>query len=230
MSSAPTVTAAASRPRTSAKRRGATSWGKHHLGIAIAGAVVGFALPAHAQQFTGPRVELSAGYDSLIGDKRYQDFPHTLDGAHIRGTLGYDTAVSPRVVVGLETSIGVTHDADERVQPGADSFTFTPGRDIDVMARVGYQVEPRTLLYLKAGWTNAALKVVLREMIGQGRYDISEIRSKQDGIRAGVGLEHRLTSSIYAKVEYRYSNYGGGNLYMPDTNRHQILIGAGTRF
>ena len=61
-----------------------------------------------------------------------------------------------------------------------------------------------------------------------------------DGWRAGVGLEQSLGGKAYAKVEYRYSNYGQARLEYPsggntnnfsvDTDRHQLVAGVGVRF
>jgi outer membrane immunogenic protein len=200
------------------------------LPAVAAGAVASFVAPAGAQEFTGPRLELSAGYDSLGGDGSYEDFPDMLEGAHVRAAIGYDAPIAPRVVAGIEASIGMTHDADATVQPGEDSFTFRPGRDIDVLARLGYQVGSRTLLYVKAGWANASLELVQRELVGNGQHEVTKTSADEDGVRLGAGAEHRITDSLYAKVEYRYTSFGDGYAYQPGTERNQLLLGAGLRF
>src|SRR3546814_18059784 len=61
-----------------------------------------------------------------------------------------------------------------------------------------------------------------------------------DGYRLGAGVEQKVGSNAYAKVEYRYSNYGdarlefanGGNTdnFSVDTDRHQVVAGVGWRF
>ena len=61
-----------------------------------------------------------------------------------------------------------------------------------------------------------------------------------DGYRVGAGVEHAMGRKAYVKAEYRYSNYGDARLeyangantdnFSVDTDRHQVVIGAGVRF
>ena len=43
-------------------------------------------------------------------------------------------------------------------------------------------------------------------------------------LRVGAGVEQQLGTNLYAKAEYRYSNYEAG------IERHQVLGGVGFRF
>lgn len=185
---------------------------------------------AQAQEFSGPRVELSAGYDRLSSDGRYEDFPSKLEGAHGRVAVGYDIAVAPRLVAGLEASIGGTTGAKENVALANDRFSFRPALDVDVLARIGYQAAPQTLVYAKAGWANGALDMVQREFIGSANYEVTERHVGNNGIRLGVGVEQGITGRIYGKAEYRFTSFGDGFAYQPGAERHQLLLGVGTRF
>ena len=45
-----------------------------------------------------------------------------------------------------------------------------------------------------------------------------------DGLRVGAGVQMGLGSNLYAKGEYRYTNYES------DFSRHQVLFGLGFEF
>ena len=61
-----------------------------------------------------------------------------------------------------------------------------------------------------------------------------------DGYRLGAGVEQAIGTNTYAKLEYRYSNYGEGEVdyvngpdsgrFNLDTDRHQVVVGFGLRF
>ena len=61
-----------------------------------------------------------------------------------------------------------------------------------------------------------------------------------DGYRVGAGVEHALSPNTYAKIEYRYSNYGRASVlygsdvtsgkFDVDTDRHQAVVSYGFRF
>jgi trans-2,3-dihydro-3-hydroxyanthranilate isomerase len=195
-----------------------------------AGALMLLPQTAQAQAFTGSRIEISTGYDALESDGTYEDFPEALEGIHGRIAIGYDAAVTEDVVIGIEASIGGTRDADMNASPGADSFTFRPGRDIDVLVRAGYQLGSRTLLYMKAGWANATLELVERERLGNGHYEVTKSQAENHGLRLGTGAEFRVSDAVYVKGEYRYTRLGDGYPYHPGADRHQLLVGAGYRF
>jgi outer membrane immunogenic protein len=197
---------------------------------ALAGALTLFAASARAQDFAGPRVEVSAGYGALQSQRRYEDFPKTLEGAHGRAAIGYDARLTERLVLGIEASVGASRGAEVTAMPGNDSFTFRPGRDLDVLGRIGYQLGTRTLVYVKAGWANASVKLVQREFVGNGQYETTTSRADNDGPRLGAGVEHLLTGTVYAKAEYRHTWFGDGYSYLPGTHRDQLLLGAGLRF
>ena len=64
-----------------------------------------------------------------------------------------------------------------------------------------------------------------------------------DGLRFGAGVEQSFGSNVYAKLEYRYTNYSLGDLDVAgeeidlgdaldfvNSDRHQVLVGIGYRF
>lgn len=80
---------------------------------------------------------------------------------------------------------------------------FADYKDYGAAARIGVAVTPHLLAYGAAGYAKF-----------QGL----------DGLRVGGGLELSTGHSLYAKVEYRYSDFQHG------VGRHQGLVGVGLRF
>lgn len=185
--------------------------------IALAGAA-GLATPALAQEpaaasFAGPRVEGIVGWD------RSQGYGDHDDGALYGIAGGYDFQ-SGNLVLGVDAEV---NDSTAKDCAGAGSAAdprvcAKAGRDLYVGGRVGTVVGGRTLLYAKAGYTNARYKVSYDDgdKITDGR--------NFDGLRVGAGAEYALSRNSFLKAEYRYSNYEDG------LARHQVVGGFGFRF
>jgi len=94
------------------------------------------------------------------------------------------------------------------------------GRDLYAGGRIGTVLGGSTLLYAKAGYTNAQAKLTSDDGTGQITLD----KSNLDGVRVGAGVEHAVGPRSYVKAEYRYSNYEAG------VQRHQGMAGFGFRF
>ena len=153
------------------------------------------------------------------------------------GGVGYDAMVGNGVVLGVEgEATGSTAHADRRAY--ANDFGYgrvRPGRDLYVGGRIGFLASPTTLLYAKGGYTNAQLHV-----LAGSTNTSTDTNFKLDGYRVGAGVEHQMSASTYAKVEYRYSNYGRGQIdyagggtsgrFDVDTDRHQVAVSYGLRF
>jgi outer membrane immunogenic protein len=178
------------------------------------------AAPAMAQEnapFTGFRLEGLVGYDKLRGggDGR--------DGLAYGAAAGYDFQLGG-AVLGVEAEYMDSNTdgcANGFVVPG-DRICATARRDLYAGARVGVAVTPSTLLYAKAGYTNG--RVGLNYANPAAPAQNFRVSDNLDGIRVGAGVEQQLGTNIYAKAEYRYSNYEQG------FERHQVLGGLGFRF
>ena len=178
------------------------------------------AAPALAQDgtgqapFTGPRVEALAGWD------RVQNNGHD-DGVLYGLGAGYDFQAGG-AIVGIEAEA-----ADSSVKQCAGSRTAADprlcaktGRDLYAGARVGTVVGGSTLVYGKAGYTNARAKLTANDGTGQVTLGSTDL----DGYRVGAGVEHALGTNSFVKAEYRYSNYESG------FSRNQVVAGFGFRF
>jgi outer membrane immunogenic protein len=169
-------------------------------------ALTAVATPAFAQDqanFQGPRVEVVGGWDhaSAQGEGK--------SGFVYGGGLGYDLQRG-NTVFGIEGE--ATGSTTKETYRGVGEVKA--GRDFYVGGRLGYTVRPDTLLYVKAGYTNA--RVI-------GETADTRIARNLDGARVGAGAEYSL-GHTFAKLEYRYSNYSD------DFSRHQVVAGIGYRF
>lgn len=196
---------------------------------AIAFSTFALAAPAMAQDtspdknFNGPRAEAIVGWDHI---KDGSGSGSSSDGVTYGGALGYDFQ-SGNVVFGAEGEItgASTHNTSTSVLAANDSLRVKAGRDLYAGARVGVVVGNSTLLYAKGGYTNG--RVNTRYTAGA-----TTVRDGQnlDGWRIGAGAEFKLTDKMYAKAEYRYSNYDNLNGTSIDVDRHQVVGGIGVRF
>lgn len=174
--------------------------------IAAAIAVSALASPVLAQEtgdFSGVKATAIAGYDNIDLDIAGVD---NVDGFLYGGTLGYDIQ-SGNIVYGAELeateSTGKFSTAAGRIEAG---------RDLYAGARLGFVVGDAALLYAKAGYTNARVSIP-----GVGG-------ENGDGFRVGGGIEYKLSDKLFARGEYRYSNYEDG------VTRNQGLVSLGVNF
>jgi outer membrane immunogenic protein len=200
------------------------------------------ATPALAQDvggpFTGPRVGAILGWDGLrAGSTEDSDFrggDESADGLLYGADVGYDMAFNG-AVIGVE---GEINGSTAKVNNNIDNFGYgrvKAGRDLYIGARAGFLAGPSTLVYAKGGYTNARLDLTRRngEITADRHYNL-------DGYRIGAGVEQSMGGKAYVKAEYRYSNYGDARLeyangtntdnFSVDTDRHQVVVGAGIRF
>jgi outer membrane immunogenic protein len=215
---------------------------KAFLAAAVAASAI--ATPVFAQEvdptFTGPRIGVIGGYDQLTpGSTEDSDIDgeQKVDGFLYGVDIGYDFSIGG-LVAGIE---GEITDSTGKVRPDSANPGYigfgnvSTGRDLYAGVRVGGLVTPRTLLYAKGGYTNQRLNV----LASNGTTEREE-QFNLDGWRIGAGLEHAVSNNVYAKVEYRYSNYSEGNFEFAngattssfdiDTDRHQVVAGVGFRF
>ncbi len=176
------------------------------------------ATPALAQDkapFTGARVEGLAGWDRPQADGA------RADGVNYGVAAGYDIQAG-KALIGVEGEV-----ADSTAKDCAGSTTaadpricLKTGRDLYVGGRIGTVVGGKTLIYAKAGYTNARAKLTGDDGTGQ----VTLASRDLDGVRVGAGAEYAVGPNSFVKTEYRYSNYQDG------LSRHQVVAGFGFRF
>lgn len=185
------------------------------------------AAPAFAAPFDGPYVGAQVGFNrddighvtTDIGD---------LDGGRGRNSFtggvfaGYDYSIAPRVVVGGELGLGLTANDSLAGSVGGVPAVLDPRRQIDVTARAGYLVTPQTLVYVRGGYTNLRARVST-DSLAQSTSRTHDL----DGWTLGAGTERALSSTVSARVEYRYADLGEGH---GKYDRHQVLVGLAYHF
>jgi len=179
------------------------------------------ATPAFAQD--APNV---GGFhvDAIVGYDRSNIEDEGTNGVLYGVGAGYDFRAG-NAVLGIE---GEASDStsNECFTTGAivgDELCVGAGRDLYVGGRVGAIVGNNTLLYAKAGYTNARVNVAYDDGTAATGPDFDG-HSNLDGVRVGGGAQFGIGPNTYIRTEYRYSNYQDG------FDRHQVVGGFGFRF
>ncbi len=220
---------------------------KKTVALIATASLAAISAPAMAQTsdsgFQGPWVAGVVGYDinkagSTQDDDINPDRDQNAKGLMYGAALGYDVDLGS-VVIGGEAEL-TDSKADSDFDNNFDTFGLgrvDAGRDIYVGVRAGFKATPQTLVYGKAGYTNARFNFTGTD--GSTDFDRS---LDTDGYRLGAGLEQKVGSNAFAKLEYRYSNYKEGEVdfeadniadsdrFDIDTDRHQVVASVGLRF
>lgn len=187
----------------------------------LAGAM---ATPAMAQDTIAPgsfHITGILGYDAPDGD--VDDASGVVYGV----AAGYDFNLGRNIVAGPEVELtsSSTDECATGINRAGDQLCLEAGRDIYAGARVGVRFgnEGRHIAYVGGGYTNAQVRLTYDANLAgnTGDFNVSE---DLDGFRLKGGVELGLGRNVYARAEYRYSNYEG------DLNRHQVVGGIGLRF
>lgn len=218
--------------------------------LAAAGVIAAVAAPGIAaaqdvrETFVGPRVEAIVGYDhnrsgSSVDNDSTRDLKQSIDGVTYGVGVGYDAALGNSLRAGVEAELSDSTAKWDTNNSAPNTFNLgrvSADRDIYVGGRLGVVTSPSTMIYVKGGYTNARFGLV-----GTNGTVSRDQRLDTDGYRVGAGIEHQLSGKAYVKAEYRYSNYSKGEFdfngttpdssrFKIDTDRHQVVVGAGLRF
>lgn len=182
--------------------------------FAIAGAAAAlFAIPAAANAQAW--VQAESGLDSLSagGDSD--------EGVSYGVSAGYDIPLSGGMFVGVQGTVAdsTTEECVTDVDVIGDELCLKTSRDLSAVVRLGTSVGEKTKLYVLGGYTNARLRLTYDDGTTS-----DSVGGNLDGFRLGAGAQYMLSSNVFVKGEYRYSNYEG------DTSRHNALIGVGVEF
>lgn len=222
--------------------------------LAVVAASV-FATPAIAQDaesFSGFRIEALGGYDSVgvsVEEEVAGDEANERKGGLLYGIgAGYDVSVG-NFTVGVEAEISestvgqdfaIDDEFDGSVIEGTGSLEAA--HDIYVGARLGTRLSGSTLFYVKGGYSMAKAEL---NAVGSIDGEEGEIEAdlNLDGLRLGAGFEGQLSNNVLVKLEYRYTDYSGGDVEVEGTSvdigeafdyigidRHQLVVGVGYRF
>lgn len=128
-------------------------------------------------------------------------------------TAGYDDVTGSLdtndIVYGAD--VGVDVPVTDNIVLGVEGTVtnvFEDSRTFGVGARAGVTVTDNLMPFARVGWAN---------------YD-DVFNGPINGVTVGGGLEWAPNSALYAKVEYRYSDFEAG------VGNHGALVGVGIRF
>lgn len=205
-------------------------------------AATAISIPAFAQNFSGPRIEAHVGWEQ-VGAKGLLDDGLDLyeidgdkSGVTYGGAIGYDFQVSEAMIAGIEANFDLSDTKKCGPLYGVDEICLKAKRDLDVSFRMGQQLSPTTLFYVKVGYANGRFNASYEDF-EDILPSLSQTKSVS-GIRVGAGVEAALGSNAYIKGEYRYTDYKTWKYRNADLgvdlrasyDRHQILGGIGYRF
>jgi outer membrane immunogenic protein len=155
----------------------------------------------------------------------------TNDGWMYGAQVGYDYRMGT-FVLGGEAMISGSSGSNEVIDNLGDSYKLNAGTTWGFSARAGWVVSEPFLLYGRFGYSWASYNYVFNQSI-ENSYD-------QDGITVGIGGEYQFNSSVSARLEWNYFDYGQnsfqrppspGTVYVPqDLNFERMGVSLGINF
>ncbi|MBB5275045.1 outer membrane protein [Rhizobium rosettiformans] len=173
---------------------------------------------------TVPQFSWAGGYAGILtgygwGDGEIEGIAGSedFDGARFGGFVGYNWDLGNQLVVGLEGDLN--YDWNEETVLGQD---FDSGLNWSARARVGYAMD-RALLYVAGGYTGTNISTD------------GPLGSDDDtlhGWTIGGGVDYALTDRMFTRVEYRYNDFGSGDLGGTDVDfdQHTVNVGLAVKF
>ncbi|WJH39373.1 porin family protein [Aliirhizobium terrae] len=140
------------------------------------------------------------------------------DGWRLGAFVGYNWQFSSGFVAGIEGD--ANYDWGDANYGGGVSVEN--GFSGSVRGRVGYAFD-RTLIFAAGGYTATNV-----DLNAPGADDDDTLH----GWTIGAGVDHAFTDNVFGRLEYRYNDYGDGNLSGADfdLDQHVIQVGVGVKF
>lgn len=212
---------------------------------------------AQAQDVTGFRIEGRLGWEKAGAeavlpnpeddeDETGDEFlvgKDKDDGPAYGVEIGYDVQIGDSFVVGAYGGIDLS-DSNMCVELVEDDLSCAElGRTFTAGLRAGVPIGRNSLIYAKGGYSNGKLDLSydpdVTDNDDEEPGEIARFSEKRDGYHLGAGAEIGITSSIYAKLEYVYTDFGSDSYLLDEdeetsvdvqSDRHQVLLGLGLRF
>lgn len=103
--------------------------------------------------------------------------------------------------------------------------------DGSLRARAGVAVTPDILVYGTAGVAAERLRLEAPAIPGASDTNV------MIGYTVGAGTDVKLTEQVFARAEYRYTDFGSEEFTLPgvgtsefDSNNHRVMLGVGMKF
>lgn len=177
--------------------------------------------------FNGFHAGVIAGYDNV----RLSDGVDSgsKGGIAYGVNAGYDANIGG-AVIGIEAELtgSSVKQTENDVFVVGDAVSLKAGRDLYIGGRIGALVGSSTMVYAKAGYTDA--RVTASYTGGPGAGSASD---NMGGYRLGAGIEQSF-GVFSGRIEYRFSDYGeynyAGTPSGLSAQRHQVVAGLSMRF
>jgi outer membrane immunogenic protein len=161
------------------------------------------------------------GGGNISGQSKTRGVHANTSGGTVRGFGGFNMQ-NGQFVYGVEGDVG--YDGSTGSHAG---FHTRGGVDGSLRGRVGYAPTDRILVYGTAGAATKSMRVTT---------PVSSDRNAMWGWTAGAGIDAKITDKVFARVEYRYTDYGrqkfnvGGVRQNVSDNSNTIEAGIGVKF
>ena len=178
--------------------------------------------------WAGPYAGLHLGYgfsgrsnvdDGVLNNRVSKD-------GWIGGAFGGFNFQSGQFVYGLEGDVNVSGVKGSNV--GVETASRYDG---SLRARAGMAVTDDILIYGTAGGAAERLRVTDAAVPG------ARASKTMTGYTVGAGVDARLTDQVFARAEYRYTDYGSKTFDLPgvgarsvDSSNHRVMVGVGIKF
>ena len=212
--------------------------------VAVVAAGTLYVQPAKAENWTGCYVGGAGGYSAALMDTSISAGgggigvdSRGMQGGSVAALLGCDMQVAPRVVMGVFADW--TYDPDTTFSITATGIPTLLQMSLEnrwgVGGRAGYLVQPGSLVYVLAGYTQAQTSNITSPAGGPGFViGVPDLK----GYVIGAGSEFALGNGLYLQAQYSYANYakenialGGGPLVLGlDTDVQTARVGLLFKF
>ncbi|MDP3896333.1 MAG: porin family protein [Mesorhizobium sp.] len=175
-------------------------------------------VPSASTGWAGPYVGVYGGY--TFGETSIPGLSVDHDGFAGGAFAGW-SGQTGAIVYGIEGDVGY-NGAD-----GANGGLATrSGVEGSLRARLGYAVNDRLLVYATGGGAAEQLKA---------NDGLVTDKNVMLGYTVGAGVDAKITEQVFARVEYRYTDFGNEtfNLTAPtsiDSSSNKIHVGLGLKF
>ncbi len=213
------------------------------IAIAVGLGAAAFAIPAHAADLVGeeppappapvmeaaPAADWAGGYAGVTGAYEFGKVQSNQPGNQRHVNDGYRGSAfggfnmqNGQFVYGAEADVGYGNlkgnNASNKMETGVDG---------SLRARAGFAVTNDVLLYGTAGLAAADMSV------REGGRTANKVNM---GWTAGVGTDVKVTEQVFARGEYRYTDYGtenfrtGSGVNKVQASENRISLGLGVKF
>jgi outer membrane immunogenic protein len=193
--------------RIAAPAQPGPNWNGFYVGVGIGAGALVANKPVYWQD-----CDYQCGEGWVPSGDKYTVSDHEYGGEGIFGTvtIGYDRVIRPGWVAGVfvDYDFGSNISSESNV-PLIGSLSIDHKYSWAIGGRLGYLVNPSTLIYGTAGYTQAEFETSAQYLSGFNSPTFS-------GYFVGAGIETFLRQNWTLKLEYRFSDFGTETVFDPE--------------